>query len=642
MGTGTGDATVELEAMRKDDSSWHPCRVSLSSTGFGLIVDFGSQDLEDIISNEEEALARLRIRSVPLQGEDCSLIEEGERVLATHKSHFKTLSFDAMVEKEMSHEFHIECDLIDWGIMLGINSTLPGHTCSATLIPFSAFGHVWNPQNQPNSKQGLTVDENLWKSKELLMVQGYKLDMISIAECAVGSDCVVLSHWRCREALRVRHSTRISCRCTFVIKWLHQDLKGATSIVPSSSIMKLATQSITVHPMVAAFLKPIKTLNCSAAPSFSTVFEDVDCEVDLHKLLEKQIEEISNLADASKKEISEDILFGIKGESLQEIYSFFKQITSEHGSQGSTTPDSSIQKELSENRAYLSPLASRAALASIMSNLPQKLEFSIYHEEENGFACAPDNITNKHVTMDLLNGTKPVKDKLSSEIEAAFIPAEIFKSLITTEKGASRRPLLVEASSEIANPKSQNDASPSLSGLIEERELRQPAKESRFTSSAIQKHAVSSTSNAEMKTHAEEIKSVALTNKRLTRSAVHKQEENLAMEVKQRSEVNNSAQDIESNSSEGNVTIPDRKAPKKKKPVSLPPAAQSSPVTEERNKKRKMPSAVETASKTEGKVSRNGGNSESQKSKSTSSKKQELRFSPRLRFLPRTRSANKC
>ncbi|RVW33786.1 hypothetical protein CK203_074812 [Vitis vinifera] len=608
MGTGTGDATVELEAMRKDDSSWHPCRVSLSSTGFGLIVDFGSQDLEDIISNEEEALARLRIRSVPLQGEDCSLIEEGERVLATHKSHFKTLSFDAMVEKEMSHEFQIESDLIDWGIIVNVVS---------------------------------------WKSKELLMVQGYKLDMISIAECTVGSDCVVLSHWRCREALRVRHSTRISCRCTFVIKWLHQDLKGATSIVPSSSIMKLATQSITVHPMVAAFLKPIKTLNCSAAPSFSTVFEDVDCEVDLHKLLEKQIEEISNLADASKKEISEDILFGIKADIKEQMDCSpvaESKITSSHfqvpheqenhfkrSTRSSSKvrvnmevkdplpPDSSIQEELSENRAYLSPLASRAALASIMSNLPQKLEFSIYHEEENGFACAPDNITNKHVTMDLLNGTKPVKDKLSSEIEAAFIPAEIFKSLITTEKGASRRPLLVEASSEIANPKSQNDASPSLSGLIEERELRQPAKESRFTSSAIQKHAVSSTSNAEMKTHAEEIKSVALTNKRLTRSAVHKQEENLAMEVKQ------------------------RKAPKKKKPVSLPPAAQtSSPVTEERNKKRKMPSAVETASKTEGKVSRNGGNSESQKSKSTSSKKQELRFSPRLRFLPRTRSANKC
>ena len=77
--------------------------------------------------------------------------------------------------------------------------------------------------------------------------------------------------------------------------------------------MKLAKQSISVHPTVAAFLKSLKTLSCSAAPSFSTVFEDVDCEVDLHRLLEKQIEEISNLADASKKEISEDIIFGIKG-----------------------------------------------------------------------------------------------------------------------------------------------------------------------------------------------------------------------------------------------------------------------------------------------------------------------------------------
>lgn len=73
-----------------------------SSTGFDLIIDFGRQDLQDIISNEEEALARLRIRSIPLQGEDCLLIEEGERVLATHKSQFKTLSFDAMVEKVWS------------------------------------------------------------------------------------------------------------------------------------------------------------------------------------------------------------------------------------------------------------------------------------------------------------------------------------------------------------------------------------------------------------------------------------------------------------------------------------------------------------------------------------------------------------
>lgn len=97
------------------------------------------------------------------------------------------------------------------------------------------------------------------------------------------------------------------------MKWLLEDLKGATSIVPSTSILKLATQSINVHPTVAAFLKSIKTLRFSATPSFSNVLEDVDCEVDLHSLLEKQIEEISNLADASKKETLEVTSVGIKG-----------------------------------------------------------------------------------------------------------------------------------------------------------------------------------------------------------------------------------------------------------------------------------------------------------------------------------------
>lgn len=262
--------------------------------------------------------------------------------------------------------------------------------------------------------------------------------------------------------------------------------------------------------------------------------------------------------------------------------------------------DSSIQEELSENRAYLSPLASRAALASIMSKLPQKLEFSVYREEENGFNFAPDNSTGMHVTVDLSNCTKPVKNKLSSEIEAAFVPDEIFKSFATAETGASRRTVLVETSSEIANPKSLDDACISLSGLVEERELRQPSKSSSFTPSEMQKDAASSASNAEMKAHTEEIKSGTLTNRRLTRSAVLRQGEDLAMEVKERLGVNNSGQGMESNSSEGNVTIPDEKVPKKKKPVSSPRAQTTSPVTEDRNKKRKMPGAVETTSKAEG------------------------------------------
>ena len=69
-----------------------------SSTEDSLIVDFGRQELEDMVLNKDEALMRLRFRSGPLQGDDCSHIE-GEHVLAIHKSPFKSYLYDAKVEK---------------------------------------------------------------------------------------------------------------------------------------------------------------------------------------------------------------------------------------------------------------------------------------------------------------------------------------------------------------------------------------------------------------------------------------------------------------------------------------------------------------------------------------------------------------
>ncbi|KAI3936457.1 hypothetical protein MKW92_048203 [Papaver armeniacum] len=92
----------ELEAKRKEDSSWHPCQVFFSadsSTSSGLIVNFGSQFEEEVIFSEEEALERLRFRSSPLQGDDCSHIKEGDHVLASLKTQSKSLFFDCEVEK---------------------------------------------------------------------------------------------------------------------------------------------------------------------------------------------------------------------------------------------------------------------------------------------------------------------------------------------------------------------------------------------------------------------------------------------------------------------------------------------------------------------------------------------------------------
>lgn len=85
-----------------------------SSTGIGLFVKFESEKSEDtIFKNEEEAVTHLRMRSLPLRGDDCSKIAEGEHVLAAHKSQFKIRLFDAEVQKVQFHSLN-SIDAIVW------------------------------------------------------------------------------------------------------------------------------------------------------------------------------------------------------------------------------------------------------------------------------------------------------------------------------------------------------------------------------------------------------------------------------------------------------------------------------------------------------------------------------------------------
>lgn len=69
-----------------------------SSVGDGLFVDFG-QDSGVEFLDKEEVLNQLRFRSVPLKGDDCSRVKEGEHVLAANKSGLGSLFYDAKVEK---------------------------------------------------------------------------------------------------------------------------------------------------------------------------------------------------------------------------------------------------------------------------------------------------------------------------------------------------------------------------------------------------------------------------------------------------------------------------------------------------------------------------------------------------------------
>lgn len=505
------DAALELEAMCKEDSSWHPCEVSLSSNGAGLMVHFGSQNKEDIVLNKEEVLVRVRIRSVPLEGDDCSCIEEGEQVLASDKSQLKSLFYDAKIEK----------------------------------------------------------------------------------------------------VLRVRHSKRVYCRCTFVINWLHQDLKGETFNVPSSSICKLSPKAINIHPTIAAFLTSVKSLSFSGASPFPTLLEDLDCELDLNKLVEQQIEEIGNLAaDPPNKTKSEHTQLEAKDDfnmqipckpvsasnvciSLHEVPHTQNRLRRSTRSscklqvqmEVEDLPPSalSIPEKLPEIKSHLSPLAGRAALASLVSKIAQKLDFSSNQEEGMKWTSIQTN--------------KLMKDTHSSDLEVASVSVvsdsiKVVKPLISND---------VEPSSGIVTEENNNDSATSeiansnasLKGLVTKKKLNRPTNSTRITRSSVQKS----------------------TQK---------------------------GSNTESDSSEGNIDVPSSNGSEKestvlkmKKSVLSPFGAESKFPIKGSNK-RQMSYAVDNTRQTEGNVSTNGTSSQGQKRKSTSSEMQVLRSSPRLRFLPRT------
>lgn len=76
---------------------------SSTESKFGIVIDFENSNEGDIISCKEDALARLRFRSTPLQDGECSHIKEGDSVLALYKDQFRSMFFDAVIEKVSLH-----------------------------------------------------------------------------------------------------------------------------------------------------------------------------------------------------------------------------------------------------------------------------------------------------------------------------------------------------------------------------------------------------------------------------------------------------------------------------------------------------------------------------------------------------------
>ncbi|XP_022766186.1 uncharacterized protein LOC111311073 isoform X2 [Durio zibethinus] len=553
------DDSIELEAKRKEDSSWHPCRVSLSSSGDSLIVNFGSKGLEDMLLKKEEVLMHLRFRSMPLQVDDCCRIEEGEHVLAIRKSQFKSLFHDAEVEK-------VE---------------------------------------------------------------------------------------------RIRHSKR-GCRCTFMIKWLDQNLEGQKLSVPSSSIMKLATKRVSTHPIVHTLLKPEKDTGLSYSSPLLTILEGTDAEMDLNKLLLKQIEQISSLADASEKDFPEDILWRNKAinkgqtphkptaesnacvPAVPDHHNHLKRTTQSKRKQlvdmetkDQTGPTSSMQEEFIQNSTHLSPLASRAALASSLLTAKKCLDMDFSscmsanmfmkskHSSEILAISIPFVSQPSHVISPLISTQGDVSFKSSSCITTKVCENEskIPEKINCNAEDKTFAPAMVTAekdTSEVANSSAETMTAKLAISRDKKSSVLVHFNASsttpiRLTRSTICKGAVIPNDCIQVNVCSDDKKRGMSGNKnRLSHSAVCQENEILGNE-----EGNNSTHIIDSDSSKGNIAVPESNVDTEKSSTS---------------KKTKATSPRKNAD--------GGRSNQGQKRKTVYPIKQDRRFSPR-NFLPRTRSQNK-
>ncbi|XP_068668920.1 uncharacterized protein [Aristolochia californica] len=202
---------------------------------------------------------------------------------------------------------------------------------------------------------------------------------------------------------RVRHSNKVHCRCEFEIRWLHPELKGETASVPSTSIRKLSRDNIENHPIVAEFLKSMIPLIGSDLP-LDVTSHGGSSETNFHELLQKQIEDITKLAEMSNSTQSEDLLFEIKRvDPIRDTQSniFDSSNISGKGLRRSTRIQNK-QFEIIKNDPYqcqltqednldfkipLSPLAARAALASLARELP------VYHMKQEKVKMSPSKNT---------------------------------------------------------------------------------------------------------------------------------------------------------------------------------------------------------------------------------------------------------
>ncbi|KAM0953564.1 putative SAWADEE domain-containing protein [Dioscorea sansibarensis] len=243
-------------------------------------------------------------------------------------------------------------------------------------------------------------EDSIFNKEDALTCLRFRSSPLRGVEClqVKEGECVLAMHKaHCRslffdaiilKTFRVKHSARIHCRCCFEIKWLNSELKGTTTTVPSNSVMKLSEKDIASHPVVIEFSNSSGPTIDFKVPSLLSCQQETKYDVGICGLLEKQIEEISRLADESIQS-SEDTILGVKGVSLGSPTNKYSSSTKNQRmlrrrmrSQNNQQVVTEVEKH-SQHKPCLTPLAARAALASFVQALQQIPEFSICQIEQD-------------------------------------------------------------------------------------------------------------------------------------------------------------------------------------------------------------------------------------------------------------------
>ncbi|KAI3474081.1 hypothetical protein Pfo_028869 [Paulownia fortunei] len=363
--------------------------------------------------------------------------------------------------------------------------------------------------------------------------------------------------------------------------------------------MKLATKSINLHPTISTFFSMLESSNGLGKSPCSRIVDSINWEMDINVLLEKQIEEISNSTDISEKKISKNFVFGLEGDNQQSI------------SLNQLCANTHVTIPLLNNLKGSTESENKHPMETILETAPASIP-SIQEEFTGG--RLPLNPLAARAALASLRSKFPesAEPSVQSNVEKGDIPVSMalpnysmgantsnFESIVKTLFPTS--PQIVEFSN-VSSRAQVNEME--KKNKISEKKITQPS-ETRFTRAQIQR-------NNEMHESTQITDTIGpqnclSDNQKLVASPIDEETEKNNVQPKLKSRKSNFTESNELDLSKGNVST-------------------------ESNRVKTTPKTAESGV----------GSSQGIRRKSASSKKQETRFSHRLRFLPRTRSQNKA